>query len=203
MHLVAGAAEQAGSLGQNRRLGGLGGIERADEAPGSRGLVATRHQAPWPRAASRLTSLSRGRRQGAEDPDACLRHHPPRRHTGRQRELGVPPFHIGHLAELEPPPSVGRHHPLLGHRERDPAAGRLALDPEWAQFGQSAINGSGRLTGVEVRPGPTRSRVEPGCGPAPGAPAPSSSLHRGRRQAPRPRQGDLRRPGASRSPRTG
>ncbi len=78
--------------------------------------------------------LLRGRRQSAEDANACLRHHPAGRHPRRQRELSVPLLHIWHVAELELPPPVDRHDPLLRNRERDPAARCLALDSERAQL---------------------------------------------------------------------
>ena len=179
--LVAGTPEESGCLGKSRRFGRMGGIERPDESAVAkvRGPVDT----------ERLGSMSepahiflRSRRQSAEDANACLRHHPPGRHPGRQRELSVPLLHIWHVAELELPPPVGRHDPLLRNRERDPAARCLALDSERAQLTERD-QWLSRVSRIEAGLDRHCSRAAPDCAPALDPPAPISSLPRGRRRA--------------------
>src|SRR6476619_1868293 len=140
---VAGAAQEAGRRGEERRLPGHVRVQRPDERR-IRHLLRPRHSERLRGAAQALEPHRVGGGDGAEDPRLSFEHQLRRGHPGHERDLRVPPLDRKGRAVRKLVPVRALRDFLLGQLQAHAAAANLALlaeDPHLAQEPEHLVCG--------------------------------------------------------------
>lgn len=132
---VPGASADAGRLVQQRRLGGHGRIERADQLRVAHPVRPSHPERLDLQPEPPQRALVRGR-LGAEDADTGGEHQPGGLHPGQQRDLGVVVLNLARHPVAHGPAIALALDLLLGHGEADSASRLLQRHPPGAHLPQ-------------------------------------------------------------------